>query len=48
MQDKKLWKCSVCGDIHYGVAGPEVCPTCQTKNAYDEITAEEAKKALGI
>jgi len=43
---KKFWKCSVCGDIHYGNAGPEICPTCQTKEAYKEIKAEEAKKTM--
>ena len=45
---KKFWKCSVCGDIHYGMNGPAVCPTCSTKNAYKEITKDDAKKSLGF
>ncbi|MFA6461813.1 MAG: hypothetical protein WCV90_06115 [Candidatus Woesearchaeota archaeon] len=43
---KKYFKCSVCGDIHYGNAGPEICPTCQHKNAYKEIPTSDAKKLL--
>ncbi len=46
--DKKFWRCNVCNDLHYGVAGPEICPTCQTKNAYVEIDKEEAKNILGL
>ncbi len=34
---KKLFKCRICGDIHWGVAGPEVCPTCGFKKVYREI-----------
>ncbi len=45
---KKYWKCKVCGDIHYGAAGPETCPTCQQKDSYIEITAEEAKKGMKL
>ncbi len=43
---KTFWKCSVCGDVHYGAAGPEECPTCRTKDAYKAIKPEEAKKTL--
>ena len=45
---KKYWKCKVCGDIHFGMAGPSPCPTCKTANAYVEITAQDAKKAMGF
>lgn len=45
---KKYYKCKVCGDIHYGVEYPSPCPTCDTEDAYEEITEEEAKEALGI
>ncbi|MBS3140122.1 hypothetical protein J4479_03895 [Candidatus Woesearchaeota archaeon] len=45
---KKFWKCKICGDIHYGNAGPEVCPTCGVKNAYVETSKPEAKKSMGI
>jgi ferredoxin-thioredoxin reductase catalytic subunit len=39
---KKVWRCFVCNDIH-----PEVCPTCRVKNAYVEISPQEAKKICG-
>ena len=26
---KRYWRCFVCNDIHYGVASPELCPTCK-------------------
>jgi rubrerythrin len=45
---KKYWKCKVCGDIHYGNAGPEMCPTCETKNAYEEVDKEKAKETMGM
>lgn len=44
---KRYWRCYVCNDIHYGVAPPELCPTCKVLHAYVEITAEEARKLLG-
>lgn len=43
---KKYWRCTVCQDIHFGVNGPEKCPTCQQINTYVEIDKEESKKAL--
>ncbi|MBW2992262.1 hypothetical protein KY345_03530 [Candidatus Woesearchaeota archaeon] len=48
MADKKFFRCNVCNDIHYGVAGPEICPTCQTPNAYAEIDVQEAKSVMGL
>jgi len=45
---KKFWRCFVCNDIHYGVKPPEICPTCLVKNAYVEISSEEAKKISGM
>jgi len=45
---KTFWKCNVCGDVHYGNAGPDVCPTCQAKNAYQEIDKKEAKKVMAF
>jgi ferredoxin-thioredoxin reductase catalytic chain len=44
---KKFWRCFVCNDIHYGLKPPEICPTCQVKNAYVEISAKEAKIITG-
>jgi rubrerythrin len=45
---KQFWKCKVCGDIHYGAAGPEVCPTCKAQNAYEPAEKEAAKKAMAL
>ena len=45
---KKIWRCFVCNGIHYGVKPPEICPTCLAKNAYVEISSEEAKKISNI
>lgn len=44
--NKKFFRCTVCNDIHYGVAGPEICPTCKHKKTYIEITKEEAMKLM--
>ena len=46
--DKKFWRCTVCNDIHFGVAGPEICPTCQQKNVYVESDIKEAKNVMQI
>jgi ferredoxin-thioredoxin reductase catalytic subunit len=43
---KRYWRCFVCNDIHYGVAPPELCPTCNVLNAYVEISAEEARRFM--
>ncbi len=48
MPEKKFWRCNVCSDIHYGIAGPKICPTCSTENAYAEVTKEEAQKVMGL
>lgn len=45
---KAFWKCRVCGDIHHGNRAPSPCPTCGTEDAYDGISKEVAKKALGF
>lgn len=45
---KTYFKCKICGDIHYGKAGPDVCPTCQNKKSYEPIDKETAKKSMGI
>ncbi len=45
---KKHWRCYVCNDIHFGVLPPEICPTCAVKNAYVEISSEEAQKVCGV
>lgn len=45
---KKFWRCTVCGDIHYGNAPPKICPTCQQVDVYAETDADEAKKLMGL
>ena len=44
---KKHWRCFVCNDIHYGIKPPEICPTCQVKNAYVKTSSAEAEKLYG-
>ncbi|MBM3302625.1 MAG: hypothetical protein FJY85_22070 [Deltaproteobacteria bacterium] len=44
---KKLWRCFVCNDIHLGIKGPEICPTCGAKNAFCEADNDEALKVIG-
>jgi ferredoxin-thioredoxin reductase catalytic subunit len=44
---KKHWRCFVCNDIHYGIKPPEICPTCQVKNAYVETSSVEAETICG-
>ena len=48
MVDKKFFRCNVCQDVHYGMNGPEKCPTCQAENAYVEVDKEEAKNVMGL
>ena len=49
---KRYWRCFVCNDIHYGIAPPELCPTCKVVNAYVEISEttmsrEDFRAAIG-
>jgi rubrerythrin len=48
MPAKTFWRCTVCGDIHFGVAGPKLCPTCNNENTYVKISKEEAKKIMSL
>lgn len=48
MAKKTFFKCRVYGDVHYGVAGPEICPNCHTKNSYDPIDEKKAKETMGF
>src|SRR5512135_3753003 len=45
---KKFWRCNICNDIHYGVAPPEICPTCFAANAYVEVASDEAAKVMSV
>jgi len=46
MMDKTFFRCKICGDVHFGAAWPEICPTCKQKNAYLEIKKEDAKTLM--
>jgi rubrerythrin len=47
MKVKTFWRCPICGDLHYGVEAPELCPTCHTPRAkHVKITKEEFLKAF--
>ena len=48
MTSKKFFRCSVCCDVHYGMAPPEICPTCSAKNAYCVIGDQEAGAVQGF
>jgi len=48
MPSKKFFRCTVCNDIHFGIAGPEICPTCQNKNVYIEIEKTETETFLKL
>lgn len=38
-----MWKCNVCGYIHYGSEAPEVCPKCgAAKEKFAQLTEEQA------
>ncbi len=44
---QKLWKCSVCGYLHYGDEAPESCPKCGApKDKFVELGQEDAEKIL--
>jgi hypothetical protein len=45
---KSFFKCRVCADIHFGNAGPVICPTCQTKDSYMPAEKDAVKKSMGF
>jgi ferredoxin-thioredoxin reductase catalytic subunit len=47
VRDKKLWRCHVCNDVHYGRAPPLLCPTCAARNAFILIDWNEGIKLIG-
>lgn len=44
----KLWRCTVCNDLHIGVGFPKECPTCHVKDAYVEIDLKEFRSVLVV
>lgn len=45
---KKLFRCRTCGDLHWGYAPPEVCPTCKAKDDYVPVILSETATLLGL
>lgn len=44
---KKYWRCTICGDLHWGKQAPEKCPTCgYPRKKAIQITKKEFLKAL--
>lgn len=43
---KKIYKCRICNDIHWGVNTPEICPSCGKNDTYEEIQKEKVKESL--
>lgn len=44
--NKNFYRCTVCGDIHFGNSAPELCPTCKQLNKYVQIDEDEANKLM--
>jgi ferredoxin-thioredoxin reductase catalytic subunit len=44
---KRLWRCHVCNDLHFGVGPPMVCPTCGARGVFVQIDRHETLKILG-
>jgi len=47
IEDKRLWRCHVCNDLHYGKMPPMICPTCAARNGFVLIDRSEALKIIG-
>lgn len=39
--NKKLWRCTICNDLHIGEIPPKQCPTCFAIDAFVEINEKE-------
>jgi ferredoxin-thioredoxin reductase catalytic chain len=44
---KRMWRCHVCNDIHFGAAPPLICPTCGARRAFVLVDRDETLKVLG-
>lgn len=44
---KRFYRCRTCGDIHWGINTPNICPTCDAKDDYVEIDRLEVMNILG-
>ena len=43
---KKIWRCHICNDIHFGISPPETCPTCNANKAYVEMSSKAAQTII--
>ena len=43
---KKLWRCHVCNDVHFGERPPVLCPTCGARMAFVEVDRDEVLKVI--
>lgn len=48
LNGRKLWRCTVCNDLHIGNVPPHECPTCHQIDAYVEINEQELRKLMGL
>jgi len=46
--DRKLWRCTICNDLHIGPTPPKICPTCKSIEAYVEIDEKEFMNIVNI
>lgn len=44
--EKKLWRCHVCNDLHYGKMPPFICPTCGARGGFIQIDKSETLKVI--
>ena len=47
IKKKRLWRCHVCNDLHYGASPPPICPTCGARAAFVQADRGEALKIVG-
>lgn len=47
LNGRKLWRCTVCNDLHVGIEPPKQCPTCNNVDVYIEVSEKEFRSLLG-
>ncbi|MBI4448368.1 hypothetical protein HY643_05295 [Candidatus Woesearchaeota archaeon] len=48
LKNMRLWRCTVCNDLHIGLQPPKECPTCSSIQAYVEINLQEFGRLMGL
>src|SRR5512137_2487912 len=43
LSSAQVWKCAVCGYVHYGPEAPDCCPVCGASKDWFEPFVEEQK-----